>query len=192
MAGCGLVKVPTIHISLFRHETLASVRVVRLSPLAAVLQQQLGHTGDHHDTWQHVCTCAVQTCALALHLSGKQPTRSVRVRLVVRQQRRGEVGGVVAVVRRDPVQRVRQLRAGLVHAAGGDEGRGSAGHGRGLVRHEGPGHAGGGGDLLQARREDERRPAEVAAAECEGLGLDGGLHRGVGRDLEPGRRVQTS
>ena len=166
----------------------ASVRVVRLSPLAAVLQQQTRVTLETITTRGDTCAAADS----ALHLSGKQPTRSVRVRLVVRQQRRGEVGGVVAVVRRDPVQRVRQLRAGLVHAAGGDEGRGPAGHGRGLVRHEGPGHAGGGGDLLQPRREDERRPAEVAAAECEGLGLDGGLHRGVGGDLEPGRRVQAS
>ena len=96
--------------------------------------------------------------------------------LVVGQQGGGEAG-VVAVV--DPVQGVGQL-LGLV---GGDEG------GRAPIE-DGPGHAGGGRDLLEAGREDQGRPAEVAAPEGEGLGLDGGLHAGVDL-LEPGRRVEA-
>ena len=96
--------------------------------------------------------------------------------LVVGQQGGGEPG-VVAVV--DPVQGVGQL-LGLV---GADEGRGSP--------VEDLAHAGGGRDLLQAGREDQRRPAEVAAPEGQGLGLDGGLDAGVDL-LQPGSRVQSS
>ena len=97
--------------------------------------------------------------------------------LVVSQQGRGEAG-VVAVV--DPVQGVGQL-LGLVSR---DEGRGPPVEDR-------PGHAGGGGDLLQPGGENQRRTAEVAAPEGESLGLDGGLHAG-GDLLQSGRRVKSS
>ena len=97
--------------------------------------------------------------------------------LVVGQQGRGEAG-VVAVV--DPVQGVWQL-LGLVS---GDEG------GRPPIEDR-PGHGGGGRDLLEAGREDQRGSAQVAAPEGEGLGLDGGLHTGVDL-LQPRRRVQSS
>ena len=55
----------------------ASVRVVRLSPLAAVLQQQLGHTGDHYDTCN---TCALLQCRpmhlLYTYLANNPPAAS--------------------------------------------------------------------------------------------------------------------
>jgi len=98
------------------------------------------------------------------------------VGLVVRQQGRGQAG-VVAVV--DPVEGVGQL-LGLVS---GDEGR------RPPVKDR-PGHGGGGRDLLEAGRENQRRASEIAAPEGQGLGLDGGLHTGVDL-LEPGGGVQS-
>ena len=100
------------------------------------------------------------------------------MRLIVRQQRRSQIG-VVPVVR-DPVLGVQQL-LGLV---GADEG------GRTPVQ-DGPGHAGGGRDLLKAGREDQRGSAQVAAPEGQGLGLDGRLDAGVNL-LQPRRRVQSS
>ena len=97
--------------------------------------------------------------------------------LVVSQQGRGETG-VVAVV--DPVQGVGQL-LGLVSR---DEGRGPPVEDR-------PGHAGGGGDLLQPGGEDQGRTAKVAAPEGQRLGLDSGLHAGVDL-LQPRRGVKSS
>lgn len=96
--------------------------------------------------------------------------------LVVRQQGRGQVG-VVAIV--DPIQCVGEL-LGLVC---GDEGRGPPVQDR-------PGHGGGGRDLLEAGRQNQRRPAQVAAPEGEGLGLDGRLDAGVDL-LQPRGRVQA-
>ena len=109
--------------------------------------------------------------------SREQPTSSVGVGLVVGQQGRGQAG-VVAVV--DPVEGVGQL-LGLVSW---DEGR------RPPVKDR-PGHGGGGRDLLEPGRENQRRASEIASPEGQGLGLDGGLDTGA--DLrEPGAGVQTS
>lgn len=84
------------------------------------------------------------------------------MRLIVRQQRRSQIG-VVPVVR-DPVLGVQQL-LGLV---GADEG------GRTPVQ-DGPGHAGGGGDLLESGGQYQGGTSKTATAQCQGLGLDGRL-----------------
>ena len=123
------------------------------------------------------CTAVHCTVMCNVISSREQPTSSVGVGLVVRQQRRGQAG-VVAIV--DPIEGVRQL-LGLVSW---DEG------GRPPVKDR-PGHAGGGRDLLEPGRENQRRTSEIAASEGQGLGLDGGLHTGVDL-LEPGGGVQTS
>ena len=123
------------------------------------------------------CTAVHCTVLCNVISSREQPTSSVGVGLVVRQQGRGQAG-VVAVV--DPVEGVGQL-LGLVS---GDKGR------RPPVKDR-PGHGGGGRDLLEAGRENQRRASEIAAPEGQGLGLDGGLHAGVDL-LEPGGGVQSS
>ena len=100
---------------------------------------------------------------MKVFLSGKQPTGSVSMRLVICKQRGGQVG--IAAVVCDPVLRVQQL-LGLV----------SADQGRGASVEDSPRHARGCGDLLETGGKYQGGSTKTASTKSQGLSLDGRLY----------------